>query len=28
VTLADVAGDELPDRVRELVRDPDAWSPH
>jgi len=28
VTLADVAADELPDRVRELVRDPDAWSPH
>ena len=28
VTLADVAADELPDRVREHVRDPDAWSPH
>jgi Rrf2 family protein len=28
VTLADVAAGELPDRVRELVRDPDAWSPH
>jgi len=28
VTLADVAADELPDRVRELVRDPEAWSPH
>ena len=28
VTVADVAADELPDRVRELVRDPDAWSPH
>jgi Rrf2 family protein len=28
VTLADVAADELPDRVRDLVRDPEAWSPH
>ena len=28
VTLADVAADRLPDRVRELVRDDDAWSPH
>src|SRR6476661_5793690 len=28
VTLADVAADELPDAVRELVRDPEAWSPH
>jgi Rrf2 family protein len=28
VTVADVAAGELPDRVRELVRDPDAWSPH
>jgi Rrf2 family protein len=28
VTLADVAGGELPDRVRELVRDDDAWAPH
>ena len=28
VTLADVAAGELPDRVRELVRDDDAWSPH
>jgi Rrf2 family protein len=28
VTLADVAEDALPGRVRELVRDPDAWSPH
>ena len=28
VTLADVAAGELPDRVRNLVRDPDAWSPH
>ena len=28
VTLADVAAGELPDAVRELVRDPDAWSPH
>ena len=28
VTLADVAGGDLPERVRELVRDPEAWSPH
>ncbi|MFL5937235.1 MAG: RrF2 family transcriptional regulator [Gaiellaceae bacterium] len=28
VTLADVAADELPDGVRDLVRDPEAWSPH
>jgi len=28
VTLADVAAAELPDRVRDLVRDPEAWSPH
>jgi Rrf2 family protein len=28
VTLSDVAADELPDRVRELVRNPEAWSPH
>ncbi len=28
VTLADVAADELPDAVRDLVRDPEAWSPH
>jgi Rrf2 family protein len=28
VTLADVAAVELPDRVRDLVRDPEAWSPH
>jgi Rrf2 family protein len=28
VTLADVAAGELPDFVRELVRDPEAWSPH
>ena len=28
VTLADVAAGELPNRVRDLVRDPDAWSPH
>ena len=27
-TLADVASGELPDRVRDLVRDPEAWSPH
>ena len=26
--LADVAADQLPDAVRELVRDPEAWSPH
>ncbi len=28
VTLADVAAGELPDRLRELVRDDDAWAPH
>jgi Rrf2 family protein len=28
VTLAEVAAGELPDRVRDLVRDPEAWSPH
>jgi Rrf2 family protein len=28
VTLADVAAGELPDTIRELVRDPDAWAPH
>jgi Rrf2 family protein len=28
VTLAGVAAGELPDRVRELVRDDDAWTPH
>jgi Rrf2 family protein len=28
VTVADVAAGELPERIRELVRDPDAWSPH
>ena len=28
VTLADVASGELPERVRELARDRDAWSPH
>jgi len=28
VTIADVASGALPDRVRELVDDPDAWSPH
>ena len=28
VTLADVARNELPDTVRELVSDPEAWSPH
>ena len=28
VTLADVANNELPDAVRELVSDPEAWSPH
>ena len=27
-TLADVADGELPEVVRELVRDPEAWSPH
>ena len=28
VTLADVAADELPPRVRELLENPEAWSPH
>ena len=28
VTLADVAAGALPERVRDLVRNPDAWSPH
>ena len=28
VTLADVAAGRLPDRVRELVSDPEAWAPH
>ena len=28
VTLADVASGELPDHVRALAADPDAWSPH
>jgi len=28
VSLAEAAAGELPDRVRELVRDPEAWSPH
>src|SRR3954470_15540520 len=28
VTVAEVATGELPARVRELVRDPEAWSPH
>jgi Rrf2 family protein len=28
VTLADVAAAELPTSVRELVADPEAWSPH
>lgn len=28
VTLADVAAGELPERVRELARSGDAWSPH
>ncbi len=27
-TLADVAAGELPEAVRTLVADPDAWSPH
>ena len=27
-TLADVARGELPDAVRELVADPEAWAPH
>ena len=28
VTLADVASGELPESVRELVADPEAWAPH
>lgn len=28
VTLADLAGGELPAAVTELAADPDAWSPH
>ena len=28
VTLADVASGELPDHVRQLAADPDAWAPH
>ena len=28
VTLADVAGGELPTVVRDLVADPEAWAPH
>ena len=28
VTLADVAAGRLPAHVRELVDDPEAWSPH
>jgi DNA-binding IscR family transcriptional regulator len=28
VTLADVAGGELPATVAALARDPDAWAPH
>ncbi len=28
VTLADVAAGELPDVVRSLVADPEAWAPH
>lgn len=28
VTLADVAGGELPSVVRDLVADPESWSPH
>ena len=28
VTLADVAAGELPERVRELAGDGDAWAPH
>ncbi|HZQ63839.1 MAG TPA: Rrf2 family transcriptional regulator [Gaiellaceae bacterium] len=28
VTLADVAAGELPELVRELAADPEAWSPH
>ena len=28
VTVADVAAGDLPERVRDLVRDPEAWAPH
>ena len=28
VTLADVAADELPDAVRRIAADPEAWLPH
>ena len=28
VTLADVASGALPDHVRQLAADPDAWAPH
>jgi Rrf2 family protein len=28
VTLAQVASGELPDHVRQLAADPDAWAPH
>jgi DNA-binding IscR family transcriptional regulator len=28
VTLADLAAGELPENVRALAADPDAWSPH
>ena len=28
VTIADVAAGDLPERVRELVSDPEAWAPH
>ena len=28
VTLADVASGELPEAVRDLVADPEAWAPH
>jgi Rrf2 family protein len=28
VTLADVARRDLPDHVRQLAADPDAWAPH
>ena len=28
VTLADVAGGNLPEHVRALAADPDAWAPH
>jgi DNA-binding IscR family transcriptional regulator len=28
VTLADLAAGDLPESVRELAADPDAWAPH